>query len=195
MASAGALSVGRSRPGRRLARSGDHACALTVPAGRDWERPPPPRPLPPPAHPDPGLAGDWPLLDFLEFGALPGAVPCARLHTRLVLREWRLPGLSDAAELAVSELMTNAVAASVSREAVLPVRLWLQAGRAPQQAGRARLLIMIWDSSEYPPLPAGAAPGAEGGRGLMLVGAVCARWDWFPAPQPPGKVVWALCER
>jgi hypothetical protein len=202
MGSAVALSLGRPHPGRRLSRGGNHTLAHAIPAGRDWERPPRPQPLPPPPHPDPGLAGDWPLLDFLEFGALPGAVPCARLHTRLVLREWRLPGLSDAAELAVSELMTNAVAASVSREAVLPVRLWLQAGcarwedpPARRQDGPARLLIMIWDSSECPPLPAGAAPDAEGGRGLMLVEAVCARWDWFLIPQQPGKVVWALCER
>jgi hypothetical protein len=32
-------------------------------------------------------ADRWPLRSFLELGALPGAVPCARLHTRQVLWE------------------------------------------------------------------------------------------------------------
>jgi hypothetical protein len=31
---------------------------------------------------------DWPLHSYLELGTLPGAVPCARLHTRHVLWEW-----------------------------------------------------------------------------------------------------------
>ena len=67
----------------------------------------------------------WPLRDLIEFGALPGAVPCARLHARLVLAEWGLTGLSEQAELVVSELMTNAVAASRSLDWVTPVRLWM----------------------------------------------------------------------
>ena len=28
------------------------------------------------------MAHEWPLRDFLELGALPGAVPCARYHVR-----------------------------------------------------------------------------------------------------------------
>jgi hypothetical protein len=31
------------------------------------------------------VTGRWPLQSFLELGALPSAVPCARLHTRHVL--------------------------------------------------------------------------------------------------------------
>jgi len=38
------------------------------------------------------MADEWPLRDFIEFGALPGAVPCARLHARLLLAEWGLSG-------------------------------------------------------------------------------------------------------
>jgi hypothetical protein len=34
----------------------------------------------------------WPLRSFLELGAFPGAVPCARLHARQMLWEWRLTG-------------------------------------------------------------------------------------------------------
>jgi len=45
----------------------------------------------PPAH-DRGtdMAAGWPVQDFLELGALPGAVPSARLHTRQILWEWAL---------------------------------------------------------------------------------------------------------
>ncbi len=36
------------------------------------------------------MANEWLLRDFIELGALPGAIPCARLHARLVLTEWGL---------------------------------------------------------------------------------------------------------
>ncbi len=35
------------------------------------------------------MVGEWPLESFLELGALPSAVPCARYHCRQVLWEWR----------------------------------------------------------------------------------------------------------
>jgi hypothetical protein len=54
-------------------------------------------------------AARWPLESFLELGAFPGAVPCARLHTRQVLWEWGLAALGETSELLVSELVTNAV--------------------------------------------------------------------------------------
>lgn len=145
-------------------------------------------PMPPPSHPDPGLAREWPLLDFLELGALPGAVPCARLHTRHLLWEWRLASLGECAELVVSELTTNAVAASQSSVEILPVRLWLL-------ADAVQLLILVWDTNSRPPIPAAGGEDCEGGRGLHLVDAVCARWDWYATPQLGGKTVWALCER
>jgi anti-sigma regulatory factor (Ser/Thr protein kinase) len=146
-----------------------------------------PRPMLPPPHPDIGLASGWPLLDFLELGALPGAVPCGRLHTRHILWEWRLTGLADSAELVVAELLTNAVAASWG-DRVLPVRLWLL-------SDAARLLVLVWDTNPLPPLPGRTGEDAESGRGLMLVDAVSARWNWYPAPDAAGKAVWALCER
>src|SRR5258705_9630884 len=53
--------------------------------------------------------GQWPLQSRLELGTLPGAVPCARLHARLVLTEWGQSALADSVELIASELMTNAL--------------------------------------------------------------------------------------
>lgn len=183
MAAVEALSRGRprgaARPPRGANRGTPHDGGLRGQSARQLLRPPP--------HPEPGLAGDWPSVDFLELGALPGAVPCARLHTRLILWEWRLTGLSEPAELVISELMTNAIGASYSGDMILPVRLWLQ-------ADRARLLITVWDTSEYPPRRPSINADAEGGRGLVLVEAVCTRWDWYLTPQLAGKAVWALCE-
>jgi hypothetical protein len=54
----------------------------------------------------------------LAFAPLPGAIPCARLHTVHVLHEWGLRALAEDAALIVSELVTNAVDAA----AVLPDR-------------------------------------------------------------------------
>jgi len=45
----------------------------------------------------------WPLRSYLELAALPGAVPCARLHTRQVVWEWGLQELAETVELVVSD--------------------------------------------------------------------------------------------
>jgi hypothetical protein len=45
-----------------------------------------------------------PRQSHLVLGALPTAVPCARLHARLVLAEWGLKESAETAELIVSEL-------------------------------------------------------------------------------------------
>ena len=37
-----------------------------------------------------------------------------------------------------------------------------------------------------------AEPNHEGGRGLMLVDALCERWDWDVPAGWTGKVVWAV---
>ena len=125
-------------------------------------------------------------------------MPCARLHTRHLLWEWRLAALGDSAELLVSELVTNAaqasreVAAAVRPRDAVPygtVRLWLR-------ANGERLLICVWDASTQPPVRAEASAGDEGGRGLLLVDTVSDRWAWY-YPQPEaggGKVVWALLQ-
>jgi anti-sigma regulatory factor (Ser/Thr protein kinase) len=137
------------------------------------------------AHGD-DVAARWPLRSFLELGALPGAVPCARLHTRHLLWEWRLTGLTDSAELVVSEIVTNAVRITQADERTAPVRLWLL-------ADRARLLILVWDASPLPPVPVRASDDAENGRGLLLVDALSTRWEFFQH-HGGGKVVWALLD-
>jgi hypothetical protein len=77
-----------------------------------------------------GTNGPWPLQDFLEFGALASAAPCARLHARQVLWEWGLTSLGESTELLVTELITNAVKASRAVTQASAVGLWLVSDRA-----------------------------------------------------------------
>jgi anti-sigma regulatory factor (Ser/Thr protein kinase) len=134
------------------------------------------------------MTDEWPLSSHLELGALPGAVACARLHARQVLWEWGLSGISENAELLVSELMTNATKASLSPEQILPVVLWLS-------SDRSRLLIEVHDTSRYPPAPTGGVEDTEeSGRGLLIVEAISTKWGWDTQDDNSGKTVWALIE-
>jgi anti-sigma regulatory factor (Ser/Thr protein kinase) len=144
-----------------------------------------PVPPPPVRHQGASAAGQWPLQDFIELGALPGAVPCARLHARHLLREWGLASLSESVELLVSELMTNATNASRSVERIAPVRLWLL-------ADKASVLLLIWDASTQAPVRMDIGEDAENGRGLLLVETISSRWGWYFPQETGGKVVWAL---
>jgi anti-sigma regulatory factor (Ser/Thr protein kinase) len=130
------------------------------------------------------MPGHWPLRSFLELGALPGAVPCARLHARQVAWEWGLAHLGDDTELLVSEILTNAVAAARATEPVLPVRLWLL-------SDRVQIAILVWDANPQLPVRTTTSDNAESGRGLLLVEALSQRWGWYPAQATSGKVVWA----
>jgi hypothetical protein len=131
------------------------------------------------------FAAWWPLRTFLELGSLVGAVPCARLHARNVLAEWRLTAFSESTGLLVSELVTNAIQISRVAEPDAPVRLWLV-------SDRTQVVIFVWDASPLPPLPGDVGEDAESGRGLLIVQAVSARWGWDFPPGMGGKVVWAV---
>ena len=110
----------------------------------------------------------YPLTSHLELGARPTAVPCARMITKQVVREWRRPDLAETAELLVSELVTNAIRASCG----LPepaIRLWLT-------SDRSNLVIRVWDGSGELPVCRDADPDSERGRGLLLVQALSKDW-------------------
>src|SRR6202167_2537485 len=152
-------------------------------------------------HDLPGRAGGtartenvarWPLSAHLPLGALPTAVPCARMYTRVVLGEWGLARAADAAGLVVSELLTNSVRACTGpdgrpryEDAALPV-VHLRLA-----SDRARLLVEVWDTVQHAPVARRAGPDEEGGRGIALVQALSDRWDWATVPGWHGKVVWA----
>ena len=131
----------------------------------------------------PFVAG-WPLQSFLELGALPGAVPCARLHTRQVLWEWGLAECSETTEVLVTELTTNAMQASRALMQDDPIKLWLV-------SDKMQVVVQVWDASPLPPVLIDTDDDAETGRGLLLVEAISARWGWHFPPDTGGKVVWA----
>ncbi|PZS37222.1 MAG: hypothetical protein DLM62_20405 [Pseudonocardiales bacterium] len=124
------------------------------------------------AHEDPARPGQWPLQSRLELGALPGAVPCARLHARLVLTEWGQAALADSVELIVSELMTNALRACSDPVAGGP---GYDADGRQQPLGlrlasdRQQVLVEVWDGATAPPVPGQVSHDGETGRGLLMV--------------------------
>lgn len=134
-----------------------------------------------------GTSDPWLLQDFLEFGSLVSAVPCARLHARHILWEWGLASLGENAEILVTELISNAVKASRAVTQASPVRLWLA-------SDRAQILILVWDASPHPPVLLATSGEAENGRGLMLVEAISEKWGWYTRDGSGGKFVWAVLQ-
>jgi anti-sigma regulatory factor (Ser/Thr protein kinase) len=130
------------------------------------------------------VARQWPLASRLELTALPTAVPCGRLHTRAVLREWSLGSLSSDGELLVSELLGNAVKASWSPGGPGQVALRLL-------ADHRRVVIEVWDHNALDPQLHRADHSSESGRGLVVVEAISNRWG-YDRVSATLKVVW--CE-
>lgn len=132
---------------------------------------------------------------YLEMGAVASAVRGARRHTRVVLGMWGLPELAEAAEHIVSELVTNAVAASGGllgsrfggrwHAGLPPVRLWLT-------TGEGRVLVQVWDGNDRMPVQREPDLERDGGRGLWLVEALSDDWGAFRPGHASGKVVWAM---
>src|SRR5215470_13977318 len=127
-------------------------------------------------------AHEWPFQSHLELGALPTAVPCARMHAKQVVIEWGLSELADTTELLVSELMTNGLRASAGLTSPI-VRLRLASD------GRC-VVIHVWDGSSQMPVRLDPGPDSEHGRGLLLVDTLAE--DWGAYRTAGGKVVWAL---
>ena len=129
---------------------------------------------------------DFPLESILEFRPLPTAVPCGRLHARNVLFEWHLMGLTEDAELIVSELLTNAYSASRPEgqfHDLTPITLRLR-------ANSRYLIIEVWDRCAEDPAIATAGDDSEYGRGLTIVDALANRWG-YARTAAYRKVVWA----
>jgi anti-sigma regulatory factor (Ser/Thr protein kinase) len=101
---------------------------------------------------------------------------------RMFLARWDLAELTDAAELALTELVANVVRHVPGRRCTLLIL------RRPDG-----LRVEVTDGY---PRPARTACGgdelAEGGRGLLLVEAVTDRWGTVPLPG--GKTVWFECD-
>ncbi|WP_255952561.1 ATP-binding protein [Streptomyces odontomachi] len=120
----------------------------------------------------------------LRFGlvAEPCAAAQARRMTRTWLTAWQVSDETcDSAALVVSELVTNAIVHTSSRQIVCELS---------DETDRVR--ITVGDegcTSDAPPCRSAERDGEEHGRGLLLVAAVCSAWgaqEWGS-----GLQVWA----
>ncbi|MYS32914.1 anti-sigma regulatory factor (Ser/Thr protein kinase) [Streptomyces sp. KhCrAH-43] len=122
------------------------------------------------------------------FDGDPTAPALARRRVRDVLTDWQVPPDDiDTAELVVAEIATNAIEHTKSR------RIRLEVERHPGE-----IQIAVRDSGPRPHtlLAARADSNAaleEGGRGLLLVHALAARWGADPTPGN-GLRVWAAIQ-
>jgi anti-sigma regulatory factor (Ser/Thr protein kinase) len=97
------------------------------------------------------------------------------------LGPWADVDLVDAAELLVTELVTNAVVHAGTRARVLIITA----------GDRSDVRIEVHDDAYEPPRIGGFDPDAVSGRGLALVDAISDRWGIEPdGPARPGKRVW-----
>jgi hypothetical protein len=109
----------------------------------------------------------------------PALVADARARVLDRLEAWHLSDAAFAAELVVSELVTNAI-----RYGQPPIQLRLIRGTT--------LLCEVSDASGTAPHLRRARTYDEGGRGLLLIAQLARRWG--TRHQPPGKTIWAEIE-
>jgi len=102
----------------------------------------------------------------------------ARRFLRQVLERWDLSRVEDAAQLVVSELVTNAITHGES-----PCQLRLS-------RGAATLRVEVVDEGSGTPDPQPENPAGEHGRGMHIVGVLSLAWG-TEALREGGKVVWA----
>lgn len=112
----------------------------------------------------------------------PEGASFARRATARAAELWRLDReLTETALLLVSELVTNAI-----RHGSPPVRLSLHLDREP-----GSLRVEVTDSSPSPPKVGGTVePDQTGGRGLLIVQQLAARWGSNVPASRLGKTVW-----
>lgn len=113
----------------------------------------------------------------LALEADPAAARTARRFLHEYCSTWGCEGITDAAELVVSELVTNAVVHACTAS-LLRLRI-----------GDGHLRVELLDRAGTAPEPQRPGDTEEHGRGLMLVAALSSAWGIDP--HPAGKLVWA----
>ncbi|MFK0023774.1 ATP-binding protein [Streptomyces sp. NPDC090798] len=116
--------------------------------------------------------------------ATPASVGMARRDVRESLAGWGIdPENRDNAILVTSELVTNALTHTASEWIVCRVHI-----------AQERLHIEVEDQHRGWSLPAQRRPGPDdqGGRGLLLVGALSSDWGVRDTADGSGRIVWAV---
>ncbi|GHE75415.1 hypothetical protein GCM10017778_71380 [Streptomyces vinaceus] len=109
------------------------------------------------------------------------SIGSTREFAAVTLDAWGVTRRRDDLLLCVSELATNALLHGVPPGRCYRLRLLLFDGM---------VRVEVADSGGGLPQVKDRDPGAEGGRGLLLVASLAERWG--VGPRRPGKVVW--CE-
>lgn len=107
-----------------------------------------------------------------------------------VAAEWGLPALVDDGKIVVSELVANAVNASIGAGPEYPFRTWIAIRFS--DTGR-RFVIEVFDTAPGTPIVQANNPLAETGKGLRLVDAL-ATWGSYAVATGSGKIVWAALD-
>ncbi|MFD9909519.1 ATP-binding protein [Streptomyces sp. NPDC059063] len=119
----------------------------------------------------------------LTFTVSERSVRLLRHILRMYLVGWGLHALTDTAELALTELVTNVVRhVPDKRCAVLIIRT------------SQGIRVEVTDTCPELPTVTVLAELAEGGRGLLLVDAVADRWDVTVLRDRRGKTIWFECD-
>ncbi|GHA08231.1 MULTISPECIES: ATP-binding protein [Streptomyces] len=103
----------------------------------------------------------------------------ARLLIASALSAWAIEELVDAATLVVDELLTNTIEHTRCRASRITIR----------RLTEDRVRIGVSDTCRDLPDMRQPGSGAESGRGLVLVDALCDRWGYDQ--HRTWKVVWA----
>jgi anti-sigma regulatory factor (Ser/Thr protein kinase) len=119
--------------------------------------------------------------DRLTYTPNPRSVSLARQRAARLVGEWGYPGIAGDVAVVVSEMTSNALLHGYVQERLFRVHLMLT---------KTALRVEVTDARGEC-LPVQRTPGDDDqfGRGLMLIGALAARWGW--EPRIVGKTVWA----
>ena len=113
----------------------------------------------------------------------PDQVKVARRFFRDIARNLKIDdGRAEAGELALSEIVTNAI---VHAGGNFTVRAWKH---------RRGLRLEVIDGDPTTPRMASPGPATVGGVGLPIVAAVAGEWGWDDGPNGMGKRVWFTLE-
>jgi anti-sigma regulatory factor (Ser/Thr protein kinase) len=119
------------------------------------------------------------LTEELTLTADPRSIRMARGFLASIARDLDLStGTISVAELALSEIVTNAVVHGLP-----PIVLHVD-------ATTSRLEVSVCDASPAHPRAGETRLDATGGRGLAIVAAVAGAWGCEPDPTGPGKRIW-----
>jgi hypothetical protein len=128
---------------------------------------------------------------YTELPVHPLAASVARSHVRNALTKWGYDGLSEDAELLISELTSNAIKAMSDIDRRETGSFW--AGVYETCLPDCLVVVEVWDSTRTSPKLSGAGVDEVGGRGLWLVECLAADWG-YRWPATGGKIVWAALE-